>query len=117
MEVDCPLSSPISYNTHTPHTPYTYIHIKDDIAILSRVDESLIAGLVSAHSKVAKEALFLERGTLPIKYVLAGRTLLYHQTIIKLYGVGTVDNRPSTNKLQHFVIYDILKIGRKRVTD
>ena len=77
----------------------------------------MIAGLVSAHSKVAKEALFLERGTLPIKYVLAARTLLYHQTIIKLDGVGPIDNRPSTDKLQHFVIYDILMIRRKRVTD
>ena len=52
----------------------------------------------------------------------------------KLDGVGPVDNRPSTNKLHHFVqksehslkisapyllpfvIYDIMKIWRKRMT-
>ena len=56
--------------------------VKDDLEILSRVDESLISGLVSAHSKVPKEALFLEAGTLPIKYIWAARRLLYLQTIL-----------------------------------
>ena len=57
--------------------------VKDDIAILSRVHESLLAGLVSAHSKAPKEALFLETGTLPINYVLAARRLIYLQNILK----------------------------------
>ena len=56
--------------------------MKDDIQILSRVDESLMSGLVSAHPKTPKEALFLETGTLPIKYVWASRRLLYLQTIL-----------------------------------
>ena len=57
--------------------------VKDDTDIFSRVDESLLAGLVSAHKKVAKEAIYLETGTVPIKYIWAARKLLYLQAILK----------------------------------
>ena len=40
--------------------------VRDDVEILNRNDESLLAGLVSAYSKTPKEALFLETGTTPI---------------------------------------------------
>ena len=57
--------------------------VKDDIEIFSRVDESLLGGLVSAHLKVAKEAIYLETGTVPIRYIWAARRLLYLQNILK----------------------------------
>ena len=51
--------------------------------IFSRVDESLLRGLVSAHSKVAKEALYLETGTIPIRFIWAARRIIYLQNILK----------------------------------
>ena len=57
--------------------------VKDDVQILSRVDESLLRALFSAHSKTPKEALFLESGQLPIKYIWASRRLNFLQTILK----------------------------------
>ena len=57
--------------------------VKDDTEIFSRVDESLLRGLVSGHLKVGKEALYLETGTIPIKYTWAARRLIYLQTILK----------------------------------
>ena len=57
--------------------------VKDDTELFSRVDESLLAGLVSAHQKVPKEAIYLETGTVPIKYIWAARRLIYLQAILK----------------------------------
>ena len=57
--------------------------VKDDMEIFSRVDESLLRGLVSAHSKVAKEALYLETGTIPIRFIWAARRIIYLQNILK----------------------------------
>ena len=45
--------------------------VRDDVETLSRVDESLLRGLVNGHSKVPKEALFLETGETPIKFIWA----------------------------------------------
>ena len=66
------------YNSEAWHAT-----VRDDVEILNRVDESLLAGLVSAHSKTPKEALFLETGTTPIKYIWAARRLIYLQNILK----------------------------------
>ena len=44
---------------------------------------SLLRGLVNGHSKVAKEALYLEMGSIPIKYIWAARRLIYLQVILK----------------------------------
>ena len=47
--------------------------VKDDTETLNRVDESLLSGLVSAHAKTPKDALFLETGTTPIRFIWASR--------------------------------------------
>ena len=47
--------------------------VKDDEQVLSRVDESLLRALLSAHSKTPKEALFLECGQIPIRFIWASR--------------------------------------------
>ena len=57
--------------------------VKYDTKIFSRVDESLLAGLVSAHAKVAKEVIYLETGTIPIRYIWAGRRLMYLHNILR----------------------------------
>ena len=55
----------------------------EDIESMSRVDEALLRGLLSAHSKTPKEALFLETGLIPLKYIVTSRRLMYLQTILK----------------------------------
>ena len=72
------LISSMLYNAEAWHGK-----VKDDVQILFRVDESLLRGLVSSHPKVAKEALYLETGTTPIKYIWAARTLIYLKIIFK----------------------------------
>ena len=57
--------------------------VKDDIQIFSRVDESLLRALLSAHSKTPKEALFLETGQIPVQFIWASRRLNFLQTIMK----------------------------------
>ena len=57
--------------------------VKNDEQVLSRVDESLLQALFSAHSKTPKEEFFLETGQIPIKYILASRRLNFLQTILK----------------------------------
>ena len=58
------------YNSEAWHAT-----VKDDTEILNWVDESLLSWLVSAHSKLPKVALFIETGTIPIKYIWAPRRL------------------------------------------
>ena len=57
--------------------------VRDDVETLVRVDESLLRGLVNAHSKVPKEALYLETGEIPLNYIWAARRLMFLQTILK----------------------------------
>ena len=53
-----------------------------DIEHLEKVDEALLRGILRAHSKIALEALYLETGSLPIRYILKNRRLCYLYTII-----------------------------------
>ena len=46
-------------------------------------DETLIRGLLSSHPNLAREALYLGTGTLPIKYIWAARRLSYLHTTLK----------------------------------
>ena len=53
-----------------------------EIDMLEKVDEDLMRGLLQAHSKIPTEALFLEIGTIPIRYTLKSRRLSYLHTIL-----------------------------------
>ena len=53
-----------------------------EIDMLEKVDEDLMRGLLQAHSKIPTEALFLETGTIPIRYILKSRRLSYLHTIL-----------------------------------
>ena len=46
-----------------------------DIAKLEAVDESLLRKIFSAHSKTAKELLYLESGNIPVRYIIVARRL------------------------------------------
>ena len=54
-----------------------------DVEELEKVDEALLRGLLQAHSKVPKEALHLETGTIAIRHILKSRRLCYLQNILK----------------------------------
>ena len=43
--------------------------VKDDVQVLSRVDESLLQALLAAHSKTPKEAPFLESCQIPFRFI------------------------------------------------
>ena len=54
-----------------------------DIILLEKVDEALLRGILSAHSKIPLEALFLESKSIPIRYIVASRTIKYLLTILQ----------------------------------
>ena len=54
-----------------------------DIIPLEKVDEALLRGLLSAHSKTPLEALYLESGCIPIRFIIKSRRMMYFQNIIK----------------------------------
>ena len=54
-----------------------------DITPLEKVDEALLRQLLMGHSKTPLEALHLETNTLPIRYILKSRRIMYLHTILK----------------------------------
>jgi hypothetical protein len=56
---------------------------KKDIILLEKVDESLLRGLLQAHPKIPLEALFLETKSIPIRYILASRRIMYLHNILQ----------------------------------
>ena len=55
----------------------------NEIQMLEKVDEDLLRGLLKAHSKIPTEVLYLETGSLPIRFILKSRRISYLQTILK----------------------------------
>ena len=51
---------------------------------LEQVDESLLRQILKAHSKTPTEALYLELGCIPIRYILKTRRINYLHYILKL---------------------------------
>ena len=54
-----------------------------DIIPLEKVDEALLRGLLSAHSKTPLEALYLETNSLPIRFILKSRRIMYLHSILQ----------------------------------
>ena len=52
------------------------------IEAFEKIDEALIRGLLSGHSKLPLPAIYLETGQVPIRYIIATRRILYLQTIL-----------------------------------
>ena len=54
-----------------------------EIKLLEVVDEHLLRSLAGAHSKTPLEFLYLETGSVPVRFILACRRMIYLQTILK----------------------------------
>ena len=76
---------------------------ESDIKILEKVDESLLRGILKSHSKIPLEALYLETGSLPIKFIIASRRMMYLHSILqknteelvrRVYDVQKEDSSP-----------------------
>ena len=52
------------------------------LEVLENIDLMLIRKIVKGHSKTAKEALFLETGLMPLKFICMKRRLMYLHTIV-----------------------------------
>ena len=53
-----------------------------DLEKLEQVDEYLLRKLLNAHSKTAKETLYLETGTKPLRFIIKQRRLMYLHHIL-----------------------------------
>ena len=56
---------------------------RKDIEVFEKVDEALIRGILNAHPKIPIEALYLETKSIPIRFIIASRRLMYMYTILQ----------------------------------
>ena len=54
-----------------------------EIEMIEKVDEDLLRGLLKAHSKIPLEALYLETGCIPVRFIIKSRRLSYLHTILQ----------------------------------
>ena len=54
-----------------------------DIILLEKIDEALLRGILKAHPKIPLEALYLETKSVPIRFIVASRRLMYLHTILQ----------------------------------
>ena len=89
-----------------------------EVEQLEKVDEALLRGLLRAHAKVPLEALFLETGTLPIRFILKIRRLCYLKTILQrddeelvreVYNAQKCD--PTDGDFYHLVMADAADVN------
>ena len=89
-----------------------------DMMMLEKVDEALLRGLIAAHSKTPLEALYLETGSLPLRYILKSRRIMYLHNILKkeenelirkIY--ETQKQNPSAGDFSELVRNDLTEIG------
>ena len=74
-----------------------------DITLLEKVDESLLRGILKSHAKIPVEALYLETGSVPIRFIIASRRLMFLHSILqrdsnelvrKIYAAQMADPSP-----------------------
>ena len=56
---------------------------KKDTEIFEKVDEALLRGILNAHPKIPIEALYLETKSIPIRFILASRRLMFMHAILQ----------------------------------
>ena len=83
-----------------------------------QLDESLLRGILNAHRKTAKEFLYLETGTIPIKYILAQRRINYVKHILSRDDNELIrkihlaqQNKPTTGDFVTLVRKDLDMLG------
>ena len=75
---------------------------KKDIVMLEKMDEALIRGILSAHPKIPIEALYLETKSVPIRFIIASRRIMYLHTILKKEENEMVRQTYEAQKIQPF---------------
>ena len=94
-----------------------------DIKPLEKVDEALLRGLLNAHAKTPVEALYLETESMPIRFVLKSRRLMYLHNILqkdktemvrKIYETQKIN--PTSGDFYEMVRSDMSAVGMT-VTD
>ena len=55
----------------------------NDLILLEKVDEALLRGLVNGHAKIPLEALFLETSSIPIRFIVSSRRIMYLHSILQ----------------------------------
>ena len=55
----------------------------DHVKALEKVDEHLLRSLLQCHAKTPLEFLFLETGSVPIRFIISSRRLIYLQPILR----------------------------------
>ena len=68
----------ILYNSEAWQGPDT-----KKIILLEKVDEALLRGILGAHPKIPLEALYLETRSIPIRFIVASRRILYLHAILQ----------------------------------
>ena len=54
-----------------------------DIILLEKVDKALIRSILSAHPKIPLEALYLETKSVPIRFIITSRRIMYLHSILQ----------------------------------
>ena len=54
-----------------------------DVKLIEKVDECLLRGILNSHSKIPLEALYLETGSLPVRFIITSRRLMYLHNILQ----------------------------------
>ena len=89
-----------------------------DIIPFEKADEALLRGLLGAHPKTPLEALYMETNSLPIRYILKMRRIMYLHNILqknpsemirKIYETQKIN--PSPGDFSQLVKDDMLSIG------
>ena len=89
-----------------------------DIIQLEKVDEALLRGILGGHPKIPLEALYLETKSIPIRFIVASRRILYLHNILqkdkneilsKIYKAKKM--KPSPGDFVNLVKNDLENIG------
>ena len=66
------------------HNSEAWQGIKEkDLLVFEKADEALLRGILGAHPKIPLEALYLETKSIPIRYIVASRRIMYFPAILK----------------------------------
>ena len=99
------------------HNSETWHDIDDkDIIPWEKVDEALLRGLLSAQAKTPIEALYLETNSLPIRFILKIRRIMYLQNILRKDETEMIRKIYETQKINPSP-GDFYKIVTKDMTD
>ena len=76
------LRKPLLLNTMLFNSEAWHSFDTKQIEAFEKIDEALLRGLVSGHSKIPVSALYLEMAQILVRFIIACRRILYLQTIL-----------------------------------